>query len=552
MPAMKKQENLHPDRNAKVYQRESVNKSFYWNGDRLTSAGRASMNLELSFSGFSEDSKIQLKNLIIDFIDLNLYSKTGYWSFIQNLNTALKKTTPKLFDVKWLAMAMEGGSLHGDTRKLFRLMEFIGHRIPDLIDGKILYVLNGFRARKRAGSNVLSDNPELSKLTNAEYSSLVWEIWNNFDSEVSGPQVTLIKLMSCQFFRRPIQFSQLKIGDIFFDSDDNISGICAPRIFFPGAKDKSSEGSFRGSKFEYHPIPDHFIDLIRLQIEDIKKLFEQFFGMRCDENVLKKLPLFTDIRQIKSSAKTLTTHFKIDPAENLGHELFHITPVKIGHIIAWLSNAPAQGIQSFMAVSPPISERTGKDIAVNATRMRHTGAFRYARRGVSRALLSYIMGHTNLKALDAYYKDPAEEARVLDEAMKGSLTQLHMAFTGKLLGKNEKLKIIKESPDSILEHHAGHKLSPVGNCGKHSFCSTQTIPIPCYRCNSFQPFVDANHRQVLEALLSRQEQENQIIHLGSSKHLLNPIDLSADIDCVLNVMAQCQAYFEAQKKDGND
>lgn len=149
MPAMKKQENLHPDRNAKVYQRESVNKSFYWNGDRLTSAGRASMNLELSFSGFSEDSKIQLKNLIIDFIDLNLYSKTGYWSFIQNLNTALKKTTPKLFDVKWLAMAMEGGSLHGDTRKLFRLMEFIGHRIPDLIDGKILYVLNGFRARKR-------------------------------------------------------------------------------------------------------------------------------------------------------------------------------------------------------------------------------------------------------------------------------------------------------------------------------------------------------------------------------------------------------------------
>jgi integrase len=399
---------------------------------------------------------------------------------------------------------------------------------------------------------VLSDDPNLSKLTNVEFDSLVWEIWKNFDIGSSGPQVTLLRLLSCHYFRRPTQFSQLKIGDIYLDSREDISKICAPRIFFPGAKDRFSEDNFRGSKFEYRPLPDHFIDLVRLQIHDVKNSFERLFEVNLNEDEYKKLPLFTTEHQIVHASEVLRDHFKIDPVSNLDHEIFHLTSVIIGDIIDWSSNSAIKRTADHCATKAPISERTGQDISVNATRMRHTGAFKLARRGVSKSLLSYIMGHTNAKSLNAYYKDPAEEARVLDEAMKGSLSQLHMAFTGKLLNADEELKVISESPDSILEHYSKQSLSSVGNCGKHSFCSTQTIPIPCYRCNSFQPFVGANHQQVLDALLERQRQENEAAKFGSPKNLLNPVDLSSDISCVLNVIAQCEAYKKNILGEGDE
>lgn len=143
-------------------------------------------------------------------------------------------------------------------------------------------------------------------------------------------------------------------------------------------------------------------------------------------------------------------------------------------------------------------------------------------------LLSHWLGHTTERALEAYYNDPAEQARVIDEAMGPALAPLAMAFAGALIDSDEQATRATD-PTSKLEFSRPGELLSVGRCGKHSFCATTSVPIPCYRCKHFEPLVHAPHHEVLDALLQRQSEENQALRIGGQRNLLIPIDLSADI-----------------------
>lgn len=163
-----------------------------------------------------------------------------------------------------------------------------------------------------------------------------------------------------------------------------------------------------------------------------------------------------------------------------------------------------------------------------------------------RSLLSHWLGHTSEKSLDAYYNDPAEEARQLDEAMSSVLTPIAMAFAGTLID-SENQATRGDDPSSKLEFAHEGKLKSVGNCGKHSFCATSSVPIPCYRCKYFEPLVDAPHQEVLDALEQRQTAEQQALKIGGLRNLLIPIDLSSDINAVKNCIARCNARIAVRE-----
>ncbi|MEJ5059400.1 MULTISPECIES: hypothetical protein [unclassified Pseudomonas] len=175
---------------------------------------------------------------------------------------------------------------------------------------------------------------------------------------------------------------------------------------------------------------------------------------------------------------------------------------------------------------------------VTAIRMRHTRARQIARKGVPKHILSHWLGNTSERSIHAYYNDPAEEARKIDEAMAPMLAPLAMAFAGTLIDSEDQAKRASD-PTSKLEFAHEGKLKDVGRCGKHSFCATTSVPIPCYRCMYFEPLVDAPHHEVLEALLQRTEAERQVLKIGSPRNLLIPIDLSADIRAVENCITRC-------------
>ncbi len=115
-----------------------------------------------------------------------------------------------------------------------------------------------------------------------------------------------------------------------------------------------------------------------------------------------------------------------------------------------------------------------------------------------------------------------------------------MAFTGKLLD-DESQATRANDPESTLEFAADGNLKDVGKCGKHSFCATTSVPIPCYRCKMFEPLVHARHEEVLHALLKRQAEEDAIIKIGGNRKLLTPIDLGPDIRAVQACIARCDA-----------
>ncbi|MGY1917421.1 hypothetical protein ACW9IF_00695 [Pseudomonas tolaasii] len=185
--------------------------------------------------------------------------------------------------------------------------------------------------------------------------------------------------------------------------------------------------------------------------------------------------------------------------------------------------------------SPVISERTGELLHEFAYRMRHTRARQLARLGVPRKVLQYWMGHESPISLDSYYDDPAERARPLNNDVGTLLAPLAQAFSG-VIRDDESHAIRGDDPTSRIELD-GRK--GVGTCGESGFCSA-SVPIPCYRCSKFQPWVYGPHKEVLIRLIDRQEEENNIHLPSKSRRMLAPLQLDKEIRAVKTVIALCE------------
>ncbi|MGV8677295.1 site-specific integrase [Pseudomonas aeruginosa] len=528
---------------------DQQNEAFYWDRDVLVQVGHRTFNMANAISHLSPPLKESFKQHLITFTKQGEYAPRSYTTFISALTTALNSHPTSIFDVHWVAQAMTNSSFHKVKTGIIQFFLHWKERDSAVISPEVLRFLHDTAPHPTGPRNVLSDSPEKSWLTDEEYEALLSCIWDNYDSGTSGVQITLIKLLSMQYARRPIQIAHLKIGDIRESNEDNgpITGII---IDFPGVKDMNAESGFRDGKFEAHPLSDHLLALYQLQCREIRTLYEHTLGFPLNDDQLKKLPLFCSKVRIEKTLRLIEEYYQLSILENLDNKLFHLQELRISVILTWAENTPTCNYDAERRRSsrpkPPISPRTGKPMVVNATRMRHTRARQLARLGVPKHTLSHWLGHTSEKSLDAYYNDPSEQARTLDAAMASVLAPLAMAFAGALI-ESEDQATRANDPTSKLEFAQAGELKSVGRCGKHSFCSTSSVPIPCYRCKHFEPLVDAPHQEVLDALVQRQVAEKQALKIGGPRNLLIPIDLSIEIRAVENCIARCIARKAEQK-----
>lgn len=510
-------------------------KDFFWDRDWLNYAGRKRCNCR-SFNNLDPDLTKSLRNYILAFANEKTYAGSSILNAVQALRYALKAHPSTKLDKAWMLKSLATPSFIMAKGVLEAFFIFWSDRYPTAIESDALQTLTRTKARNTYSSNVLSDDPTKSWLTDTEYDALLHCIWRNYDSGEMTTQVALMLLLSMQYARRPVQFASLKIKD-FQDGIRNVAGFTGRHILFPGAKDKNAEEHFRDSKIEIHPVADHLWDLFEIQKHEIRKLFEVTLDVRLDEKDVLELPLFTSKTQIEDGLESISDHYQLNWKDHLGHQLFHMSAHSASRILRWkLAGSLLSERQS--VVRPPLSHRTSAPIYVSATRMRHTRARQLARMGMPKNILSFWLGHTSEKSLSSYYNDPAEEARKIGAAMGESLAPIALAFTGKLID-NESQGTRAGDPESKLEFGQDGELKSVGNCGKHSFCGTTTVPIPCYRCKLFEPLVYAPHDEVLQALLKRQAAEKAMIKIGGSRKLLIPIDLSEDIRAVQSCIARC-------------
>jgi len=519
------------------------NSKFYWEGDDLIHAGLGRILMAKAMSRLPHSLKESFQRHLISFSQQGDYAPNTYETIFKSLQGALTANPTNEFDTGWIAQALINITFRKNKFSITRFFLHWQERDRTAISTAALLLLDEAAAYRSGPRNVLSDDPEKSWLTDEEYDGLLRATWDNYDRGATCLQVTLIKLLSMQYARRPIQMSLLKVGDVRESDDSNNHGITGRIVDFPGVKDRGAVSSFRDSKFEPHPLPDHLWTLCQIQRIQVKELYEHTLGLALTDDQLNSLPLFCSEVQIEKARKLIESQYRLNILEHLDSEIFHLPHGRITAILRWKENKPscdygAQKSRWDWRPEPPISPRTGDTMVVYATRMRHTRARQLARQGVPRQTLSHWLGHTQDSSLSAYYSDPAEQARELDEAMAPLLTPLAMAFTGKLIDSEDEATRAND-PTSKLEFAITEDLKSVGRCGKHSFCATTSLPIPCYRCKYFEPLVDAPHEEVLAALMERQAAEKQLLKFGGQRILLIPIDLSPDIRAVENCIARC-------------
>lgn len=496
--------------------------------------GVGSVNISHVLSTLSDESLNGFKKTIGILATSGRLAGTTIINRLRAITTFLKAVPTSHITVEAVSSYLEYVRNHGNINNAadFRLLLLEWHKLGfEGIDNEVADFLNEFRISRNQrpmGNRIRSDNPTEGWYTDKEYDDLVSVIWADYEANRNSLWNTTACLLCAQYGRRPVQLSQLKTGDL--KKIDENCGVSGKRIEFPGAKDQGTN-CFREAKLEVHPMSDALWNLCQLQATESVAVFESLLGRTLAQTESKKLPLFHPRTKPSLKRRLTLANKHLGQSENLLISKFlHITPKEIS--VALIRNHSSKK----RTHTPVLSERTGKPLVENAYRFRYTRARQLARMGVPRTTLQFWMGHENPKTIDAYYDDPAERARVLNDAIEPLMAPLAQAFQG-IIRDSETNAMRGDDPSSRIELDGRVELG-VGTCGEHGFCSA-SVPIPCYRCTKFQPWVYGPHEEVLERLLERQRLENGAPLAGRGKRLLVPLQLNKDIDAVRSVIMLC-------------
>lgn len=383
------------------------------------------------------------------------------------------------------------------------------------------------------GCRVRSDDPTEGWYTEQEYDNLLKVIWSDYENNRNSLWNTTACLLIAQYARRPIQLANLKIGDLKDTGESH--GTKGKRIEFPGAKEKNTS-EFRSAKIETHPIDEALWRLCQLQAAASIALIEGQTKRKITPEEAQELPLFLQPENVGEKL-ILAKKYSTTEGSFLSSNLLHPSGLSISRAL----------YRKKINATAVISNRTGERLIENAYRFRYTRAKQLARLGIPRATLLYWMGHADPKSIEAYYDDPAERARTLNDAISPYMAPLAQAFLGTIRDRESDAERGID-PSSRVELDGRSELG-VGTCGEHGFCSA-SVPIPCYRCTKFQPWVYGPHEEVLQRLLERQQLENEIPRVGYGKRLLLPVQLEKDIAAVRQVIMLCQnRKHELEKKN---
>ncbi|SMG66166.1 [similarity to] integrase family protein [methanotrophic bacterial endosymbiont of Bathymodiolus sp.] len=149
------------------------------------------------------------------------------------------------------------------------------------------------------------------------------------------------------------------------------------------------------------------------------------------------------------------------------------------------------------------SERTGDFINFTASRFRYTKGTNLARRGISGVALAAALDHTDTQNIGVYTENTEETAQQIDEIMAPILAPLAQAFAGKLI-TTEREALRANDPNSRIKNG---KSNNVGNCGTYAFCASGYRA--CYTCTSFQPWLEAPHKEVLEEIIAERRRQEE-------------------------------------------
>jgi len=344
------------------------------------------------------------------------------------------------------------------------------------VDASIVDLLRGWTLRGNIkGDAVQRRDPEKGDLTENELIAFNEGAARAFEKELlTATELAMALLLSCSG-RRSRQISHMKVMDVEMSAhkanDEDQGLIRIPRAKQQGAGFRDRFNTFRAS--------GDLWAILQAQRKQCIRDAELAVGRALDADERQWLPLFPDA----SAFRSITSFAEFQSL--LGTDRLHCAPDLINQVL-----------KKVVEVSGCYSERTGRLLNVTSRRFRYTTGTRAARQGIGLAGIAELLDHTDTQNADVYVKNIPEHVAAIDAAVGHQLAPYAQAFQGVVVDSERDAKR-GDDPTSRIRHRG----RGTATCGKHGSCGAN-VPIPCYTCMFFQPWLDGPHEAIYAELVA--------------------------------------------------
>ncbi|QIB50725.1 site-specific integrase [Pseudomonas sp. OIL-1] len=377
------------------------------------------------------------------------------------------------------------------------------------IDEALITMLDGWRLKgNRKGDAVKRKDPRRGAFTDIELEAFNEGAVRCYEKGLITVRELAICVIASNTGRRPVQISHLRVADVA--SGRNSKNEPFHILNIPRAKQGSD---FRVS-FKSFAMPHELWAILHSQARNAIRLVENRLGFALQDADRMQVPLFPDLDVAGTIASP--QHFR----QIVRTDKLHMTSAEV-----------TSTLHHVAAAADIRSERTGDLLHSNAQRFRYTIGTRAAREGFGVMVIAELLDHSDNQNAKSYVENVPEHVERLDEAVGFQLAPYAQAFAGVLVDSEEHARRGADSSSRIRSEEG----KSVGTCGEHGFCGAN-VPIPCYTCMHFQPWVEGPHEDVYRSLLEERER---------IKKITGDIQIAAVLDrsiiAVAEVIQRCAA-----------
>jgi integrase len=351
------------------------------------------------------------------------------------------------------------------------------------------------------GVSVATMDPMTGPFTALEFEALQTSLNAAYGRRDVGTQEYVLCWLLMMLGQRPKQYAALKVCD--FVAVQGVSGAKTYSLRMP--RGKTRDGNPRG-EFKERVLTPEIGVLVAQYAGDVQA---RFAGLLDDPT---NAPLFPGDQQ----------------GAIAGYE-YHQTAKQVGNRI----NAVLYRLEV-------ISERTGDLTHIGPRRFRHTLGTRAAEEGHGELVIAELLDHSDTQNVGVYVSSTPAIVERIDRAVAMQLAPLAQAFAGKLINASSDATRRDNPASQIRAPAITGQIDAMSSCGKHGFCGFLK-PVACYTCNSFEPWVDGPHEQVLEYLISERE---RLMAAGDAR-------IAAINDRAILAVAEVIQLCEAARNEGS-
>lgn len=416
------------------------------------------------------------------------------------------------------------------------------------VEWEIVETIESWRLKgNETGRAVRRMDPDLGPLLAQEFANLDANVYRG--AEIGAIRLADLSLyiLHAQSGRRGEQTCSLKCRDIdpTYLATPDASGVQFAdmpihRVPVPRAK---QHGADWRSSFRDITLPGPQFNFLNAQRLSVQAKFREELGRNeitlpeeFIQKLLPELPLFPKWKDVKDSLEAAR--------EMLQNGSDSTTSLHAG----WaLLMQHAQSRQWHIAMSDialrlraiaKVVDAKNRDAAplnLNSRRLRYTKGTSLARLGASVEVIAWLLDHSSTLTVNVYTDNLPEHASAINEALKGSWRMQLVArmFCGQVV-RSEASATGGDNPRESRIHFQG---IGAATCGVNKACGLGGgIPLACYTCNNFQPWLDGPHEKILSDLLQQRREKAQT--LGDKHPLTTRQDKT--IVAVINVLQRCE------------